>query len=105
MKFVVVVSVVGALGAFFGCAPAADSSDPSEATAQTQQAIATCGCDGTYTCTSNGYEIDYSPPGCGSALKTRAASICKSTCGGVACVDTGWVCGPVNPADGGLPLP
>jgi hypothetical protein len=94
-----------ALLAFAGCSPAGDASDPVQAVQRDQLSIASCTCWGTYTCTSNGFEIDYAPPRCGAALKPNAASTCKSMCGGVACVDTGWLCGGVNPADGGLATP
>ncbi len=89
LKTSLLASLACMLLAFAGCSPAADS--PEQETAQTQQALG-CNCFGTFTCTSNGFEADYAPYGCGAALQPHAKTYCKSRCGGVACVDTGWIC-------------
>jgi hypothetical protein len=84
-----------AIFAFAGCSPAGDS--PETAVERDQLASGNCSCGGTYLCTSNGFEIDYAPPGCGAATRPNAASTCKSRCGGVACADSGWVCYTPSP--------
>lgn len=49
-----------------------------------------CCSEGTVTCLSNGFEIDYFVPNCGSPTRPTAVANCKAHCNNVACHDTGW---------------
>jgi len=54
------------------------------------QAQVNCNCFGAWTCASNQYDAEYTPPGCGGLTRLQAENLCKSHCGGVACTDSGW---------------
>ncbi|MEP7121158.1 MAG: hypothetical protein ABJE95_09620 [Byssovorax sp.] len=77
--------------AFSGCAAPVESVDAPEVTEATQEAIGNCSCSGVYSCASDGYELDYFAVGCGIRTKPQAAQLCRTHCGGVACVDSGWI--------------
>lgn len=80
------------LFALAGCAAPVESTDSPEQTEATQEAIGNCSCWGGYVCASNSYETTYDALGCGPFTKPQAASMCRSQCGGKACVDSGWLC-------------
>lgn len=85
-----------ALGAasFAGCAaepqPDPTEADSDENVGEAEEAVATCCQEGVLRCASNGYIVEYGQPGCGLPTHTIAISTCKSHCGGVSCVDSGW---------------
>lgn len=85
---------VFALGAasFAGCAAQQDPADSTdENVGEADEALANCCSEGSYRCASNSYTVDYGQPGCGLPTKITAASNCKSHCGNVSCIDSGWI--------------
>ena len=77
-----------------GCAVDPDEPNPADESVDVDPQIGDCCQMGTFTCVSNGYEIDYMPGGCYITRPTAMAN-CKAHCNNVACVDSGWynICG------------